>query len=123
MRVATHVSANADDTTGSVRSAGEAMIDVTIAIVAMTIDAVTPTGDRDTKGATDMTTNRNAETATVEATAERDTTATDAVQRRGRSRGRRARPERDATSATDARSRLIISMRVAPAATIEPQRP
>ena len=87
---------------------------MTIAIVATTIDAVTPTGDRDAKGATDMTINRNAETATVEATAERDATATDAVRRRGRSRGRRARPKRDATSAidatsaTDARSRRII---------------
>ncbi len=45
---------------------------MTITIVATTIDAATPTSDRDAKGATDVTTNRNAETATVDATAERN---------------------------------------------------
>ncbi len=88
-RAATH--ANAGDATGTVRSAGEAAIDATIAIIATTIDAVTPTGDRD---ATDATTSQYAETATAEASAERDATATDATRRRGRSRGRRARPKK-----------------------------
>ncbi len=110
--------------TGTVRPAGEATIDATIAIVATTIDAVTPTSDRDAKGAIDATTNRNAETATVDATAERNETATDATRRQGRSRGRQARPKRDATSAigatsaTNARMRRIISMRIARAATL-----
>jgi hypothetical protein len=109
--------------TRTICSAGEATIDVMITIVAMTIDAMTPTGDRDAKGATDMTTNQNTETATVETTAEHDATATDAARRWGRSRGQRARPKADATvaidatSTTNARSWCIISMRVAPAAT------
>ena len=78
-RAATH--ANAGDATGTVRSAGEAAIDATIAIIATTIDAVTPTGDRDATDATDATTSQYAETATAEASAERDATATDATRR------------------------------------------
>ena len=91
-RAATH--ANAGDATGTVRSAGEAAIDATIAIIATTIDAVTPTGDRDATDATDATTSQYAETATAEASAERDGNGRDATRRRGRSRGRRARPKK-----------------------------
>jgi hypothetical protein len=122
-RAATH--ANAGDATGTVRSAGEAAIDATIAIIATTIDAVTPTGDRDATDATDATTSQYAETATAEASAERDATATDATRRDGgeeavvaeRDQKRDATIAIDASRATDARTHRFISMRIARAAT------
>ena len=55
---------NADDTTGAVRSAREAIIDTTTidatTIDTTTIDAATPTGDRDATDATDATTSLSA---------------------------------------------------------------
>ncbi len=65
---------------------GGATIDVTMAIVAMTINAMTPTGDREAKDGTDATTSQNAETATAEATTERDATADQKRTRRVRSK-------------------------------------
>ncbi len=84
-------------------------------IDATTIDAAPPTANWDATDAADATTNRNAETAMVEAIARDDATATTVERRRRKSLGKKTAmiKKTDAMIAIDATTAIVVKNRSA----------